>query len=187
MLVFDYMIRLYNQDDSVRAALAPAELAVDWRGSVVDSTAAESATEWSSSTVDLTAVGWAHSWRGRTSWITVGNYLSSTKVKVADAVAERHNECWWGQMTKVYPSLDTKVNMRLSRVFGLAVQQRVSLTLQGFDELTENEKGELFKNSIQAYVQYPEELKQKGKKVAVKIISHAWKSYKSKLMKIWRD
>jgi hypothetical protein len=48
-------------------------------------------------------------------------------------------------MTKVYPSLDTKVNMRLSRVFGLAVQQRVSLTLQGFDELTENEKGELFK------------------------------------------
>jgi hypothetical protein len=28
--------------------------------------------------------------------------------------------------------------------------------------LTENEKGELFENSIEAYVQYPEELKQKG-------------------------
>jgi hypothetical protein len=45
--------------------------------------------------------------------------------------------------------------------------------MQGFDELTENEKDELFENSIQAYVQYPEELKQKGKKVAMKIISHA--------------
>jgi hypothetical protein len=59
--------------------------------------------------------------------------------------------------------------------------------MQGFDELTENEKDELFKNSIQASVQYPEELKQKGKKVAMKIISHAWRDYKSELVKIWRD
>jgi hypothetical protein len=55
--------------------------------------------------------------------------------------------------------LDTIVNMRLSRVCGLAAQQRVSLTMQGFDELAKNEKDELFKNSIQAYIQYPEELK----------------------------
>jgi hypothetical protein len=80
--------------------------------------------------------------------------------------------------------LDTIVNMRLSRVYGLATRQRVSLILQGFDDLIENEKDELFENSIQAYVQYPEELKQKGKKVAMKIISHAWRSYKSKLVKI---
>jgi hypothetical protein len=53
--------------------------------------------------------------------------------------------------------------------------------------LTENKKDELFKNSIQAYVQYPEQLKQKGKKLAMKTISHAWRSYKSKLMKIWRN
>jgi hypothetical protein len=39
--------------------------------------------------------------------------------------------------------------------------------------LTENEKDKLFKNSIQAYIEYPEELKQKGKKLAMKIISHA--------------
>jgi hypothetical protein len=50
--------------------------------------------------------------------------------------------------------LGMRVNMRLSRVCGLAAQQRVSLTLPGFDELTENEKDELFENSIQAYVQY---------------------------------
>jgi Fe2+ transport system protein B len=80
-----------------------------------------------------------------------------------------------------------EVNMKLSRVCGLAARQRVSLTLQGFDELTKNVKDKLFKNSIQAYVQYPEELKQKGKKVAMKIVSHAWRSYKSKLVKIWRD
>jgi hypothetical protein len=53
--------------------------------------------------------------------------------------------------------------------------------------LTKNEKDELFKNSIQAYVQYLEELKQKGKKVAMKMISHAWRSYKSKLVNIWRN
>jgi hypothetical protein len=83
--------------------------------------------------------------------------------------------------------LDTRVNTRLSMVCGLATQQRVSLTLHGFDELTENEKDELFKNSIQAYIQYPEELKQKEKKLAMKIISQAWRSYKSKLVKIWRN
>jgi hypothetical protein len=55
--------------------------------------------------------------------------------------------------------LDTRVNTRLSRVCGLAARQRVSLTLQGFDELTKNKKDELFENSIQAYVQYPKELK----------------------------
>jgi hypothetical protein len=53
--------------------------------------------------------------------------------------------------------------------------------------LTKNEKGELFKKSIQAYVQYPKELKQKGKKVTMKIISHTWRRYKSKLVMIWRD
>jgi hypothetical protein len=59
--------------------------------------------------------------------------------------------------------------------------------MQEFDELTKNEKDELFKNYIQAYLQYSEELKQKGKNVGMKIISHAWRSYKSKLVKIWRD
>jgi hypothetical protein len=55
--------------------------------------------------------------------------------------------------------LDMRVNTRLSRVCGLAARQRVSLTLPGFNELTNNEKDELFENSIQAYIQYPEELK----------------------------
>jgi hypothetical protein len=34
---------------------------------------------------------------------------------------------------------------------------------------------------------YTEELKQKEKKVAMKIIFHTWRTYKSKLVKIWRD
>jgi hypothetical protein len=72
--------------------------------------------------------------------------------------------------------LDTTVNTRLSRVCGLSVRLMVSLTIQRFDELTENEKDELFKNSIQAYVQYLEELKQKRKKITMKIISHTWRS-----------
>jgi ABC-type uncharacterized transport system YnjBCD substrate-binding protein len=53
--------------------------------------------------------------------------------------------------------------------------------------LTENEKDGFFENTIQAYVQYPEELKQKGKKLSMKIISHAWRYYKSKLVMIWRN
>jgi hypothetical protein len=57
----------------------------------------------------------------------------------------------------------------------------------GFDDLTENEKDDLFKNSIQAYIQYLKELKHKGKKVAMKIISHAWRTYKSKLVNLWRE
>jgi hypothetical protein len=55
--------------------------------------------------------------------------------------------------------LDMTVNTRLSRVCGLDARQRVSITLQGFNDLTENEKVELFEGSIQAYVQYPEEMK----------------------------
>jgi hypothetical protein len=45
-------------------------------------------------------------------------------------------------------------------------------TLERFHDLTENNKTELFKNSIQAYVEYSEELKEKGKTIAMKIISH---------------
>jgi hypothetical protein len=53
--------------------------------------------------------------------------------------------------------------------------------------LTKNEKDELFENPIQAYIQYPKELKQEGKKLAMKIISPTWRSYKTKFVKIWRN
>jgi hypothetical protein len=39
--------------------------------------------------------------------------------------------------------------MRLSRVCGLAARQRVPLTLEKFEDLTEDEKNKLFANSIQ--------------------------------------
>jgi hypothetical protein len=51
--------------------------------------------------------------------------------------------------------LDTIVNMRLSRVYGLATRQRVSLILQGFDDLIENEKDELFENSGNEWNNFP--------------------------------
>jgi hypothetical protein len=53
-----------------------------------------------------------------------------------------------GQVNDEGVPLDTEVNTRLSRVSGLAARQRVLLTLQGFNELTKNEKDELFENSI---------------------------------------
>jgi hypothetical protein len=43
----------------------------------------------------------------------------------------------------------------------------VPLTLEKFEDLTEDEKNELFMNSIQWYVVYPEELKEKGKRASL--------------------
>jgi hypothetical protein len=37
-------------------------------------------------------------------------------------------------------------------------------------------------NSIQRYVVYPEELKEKGKRAAMKDISHSWRGYKNRLV-----
>jgi hypothetical protein len=64
-----------------------------------------------------------------------------------------------GQVNNEDVPLNTKMNIRLSRVYGLVAQQKVSLTLLGFNDLTKNAMDKLFENSIQAYVQYPEELK----------------------------
>jgi hypothetical protein len=61
-------------------------------------------------------------------------------------------------------------------------RQRVPLTLEKFEDLTEDEKSELFVNSIQWYGVYPEELKEKGKRVAMKGISHSWRGYKNRLV-----
>jgi hypothetical protein len=70
----------------------------------------------------------------------------------------------------------------LSRVCGLAARQRVPLTLEKFEDLTEDEKNELFPNSIQRYIVYPEVLKEKGNRAAIKGISHLWKGYKNRLV-----
>jgi hypothetical protein len=67
-----------------------------------------------------------------------------------------------GQVNDECVPLDNEISTRLSRVCGLAARQRVSLTLERFDDLTKNVKEELFEYSIQTYVEYPEELKQKG-------------------------
>jgi hypothetical protein len=75
--------------------------------------------------------------------------------------------------------------MRLSRVCGLAARQRVPLTLEKFEDLTRDEKNELFANSIQWYILYPEELKEKGKRAAMKGISHSWRGYKKDLWRVW--
>jgi hypothetical protein len=87
-----------------------------------------------------------------------------------------------GEVNEDGQPLDQLTLMRLSRVFGLAARQRVPLTLEKFEDLTEDEKNELFMNSIQWYVVYPEELKEKGKRAAMKGISHSWRGYKNKLV-----
>jgi hypothetical protein len=77
--------------------------------------------------------------------------------------------------------LDQCTLTRLSRVCGLAARQRVPLTLEKFEDMSEDEKNELFVNSIQRYVIYPEELKEKGKRAAMKGISHSWRATKTDL------
>jgi hypothetical protein len=83
-----------------------------------------------------------------------------------------------GEVNKDEQPLDQRTLMRLSRVCGIATWQRVPLTLEKFEDLTEDEKNELFTNSIQRYVVYLEELKEKGKRAAMKGISHSWRGYK---------
>jgi hypothetical protein len=78
--------------------------------------------------------------------------------------------------------LDQCMLMRLSRVCDLSAQQRVPLTLENFEDLVKDEKNELFANFIQRYIVYPEELKEKGKRAAMKGISHSWRGYKNRLM-----
>jgi hypothetical protein len=69
--------------------------------------------------------------------------------------------------------MDKATSTGLSRVCGLVARQRVPLTMDTFDDLSYNDKKELFNNSVQAYIEYSKELKEKGKKITVKIISHA--------------
>jgi hypothetical protein len=87
-----------------------------------------------------------------------------------------------GEVNEDGQPLDQRTLMRLSRVCGLTAQQRVSLTLEKFEDLTEDEKNELFTNSIQQYVVYPEELKEKGKMTTMKGIFHSWRGYKNRLV-----
>jgi hypothetical protein len=87
-----------------------------------------------------------------------------------------------GEVNEDGQPLDQCILTRLSRVCGLTARQRVPLTLKKFDDLTEDEKNELFANSIQRYVVYPEELKEKGKRAAMKGVSHSWRGYKNRLV-----
>jgi hypothetical protein len=87
-----------------------------------------------------------------------------------------------GKVNEDGQPLDQRTLMRLSRVCGLAAWQRVPLTLEKYEDLAEDEKNELFVNSIQRYVVYPEELKEKWKRAAMKGISHSWRGYKNRLM-----
>jgi phage terminase small subunit len=87
-----------------------------------------------------------------------------------------------GEVNEDGQPLAQRTLTRLSRVCGLAAWQRVPLTLEKFKDLTEDEKNELFTNFIQQYIVYPEELKEKGKRAAMKGISHSWRGYKNRLV-----
>jgi hypothetical protein len=103
MLVFDYMIRSYNQDVSIGASPA-----AEWRGSVgVGSVGGDTAGVGSTGvgsvgghTVGVGSAGRDSTGVG-TGWITVRNYLSSMNDKVTDVVVDRRNECWWGQWRRL--------------------------------------------------------------------------------------
>jgi hypothetical protein len=87
-----------------------------------------------------------------------------------------------GEVNEDGQPLDQRTLMTLSRVCGLAARQRVPLTLEKFEDLIEDEKNELFMNSIQWYIVYLEELKEKGKRASMKGISHSWRRYKNGLV-----
>jgi hypothetical protein len=87
-----------------------------------------------------------------------------------------------GEVNEDGQPLDQRTLMGLSRVCGLATWQRVPLTLEKFEDLIEDERNELFMNSIQRYIVYPEEPKEKGKRAVMNDISHSWRGYKNRLV-----
>jgi hypothetical protein len=87
-----------------------------------------------------------------------------------------------GEVNEDEQPLDQCTLTKLSRLCGLVAWQRVPLTLEKFEDRTEDEKNELFANSIQRYIVYPEELKEKGKRAAMKGISHSLRGYKNRLV-----
>jgi hypothetical protein len=87
-----------------------------------------------------------------------------------------------GKVNEDGQPLDQLTLMRLSKVCGLTAWQRVPLTLEKFEDLSEDEKNELFMNSIQRYVVYAKELKEKGKREPMNGISHSWRGYKNRLV-----
>jgi hypothetical protein len=54
-----------------------------------------------------------------------------------------------GEVNEDGQPLDQRMLTRMSRACGLTAQQRVPLTLEKFEDLIEDEKNELFVNSIQ--------------------------------------
>jgi hypothetical protein len=87
-----------------------------------------------------------------------------------------------GEVNEDEQPLDQRTLTKLSRLCVLVAWQRVTLTLEKFEDRTEDEKNELFANSIQRYIVYPEELKEKGKRAAMKGISHSLRGYKNRLV-----
>jgi hypothetical protein len=87
-----------------------------------------------------------------------------------------------GEVNEDGQPLDQRTLIWLSRVCGITARQRVPLTLKKFEDLTDDEKNGLFVSSIQRYVVYPEELKDKGKSATMNGFSHSWRGYKNRLM-----
>jgi hypothetical protein len=128
--------------------LAPIRLRINLFGLRTANTDSVAAT-------DSVEAGSTHSWRERTWWIIVRNRLSSTKDKVADVVVDRRNECWWGQWWRLTLGHDSQYEIVQGLWSSCPVKGVSNPTrIRWVDK--KNEKDELFENSIQAYIQYPE-------------------------------
>jgi hypothetical protein len=83
-----------------------------------------------------------------------GGLASETRVTAKKSKA-RSQTAWpidvmnAGEVNEDGQPLDQRTLTKFSRVCGPAARQRVSLTLEKFDNLTEDEKNKLFANSIQ--------------------------------------
>jgi hypothetical protein len=176
MLVFDYMIRLYNQKNSVGAAPGAAELATDWRGS-----AAELATEWGGSA----AAGSANSWRGRIDWITVRNYLLLTKAKVAGDVADRRIECWWGQWWRHTLGHDSEYEI-VQGLWYSCLAKGVAKPA-GIRWVDQKWKGQTLQKLYSSLRSISGRAKAEWEEGRYEDHLSSWRSNKSKLVKIWRD
>jgi hypothetical protein len=66
--------------------------------------------------------------------------------------------------------------------FNLIAWERVPLTLPKFDDLTVDQKNALFNDGVNTFLEFPENMKAKACRAAMKMIAKLWRSHKSKLV-----
>jgi hypothetical protein len=75
-----------------------------------------------------------------------------------------------------------KALQRLQKLAGLIARERVPLTLPKFNGLTVDQKNALFNDGVNTFLEFPENIRARAFRAAMKMIAKLWRSHKSNLV-----